>query len=219
MSSPAGGNGSRSLQQPSEFAWTACLCGQDGLVIHDFGVVRTRRELSSNSLVRRIGAERLADFLAAGSAHSISGGRAMQIESAGSTCNLQLHTIHTQYGILLFAAVPLGFAHVEEEYSTDATGGMPRDELMVQHDDAMARCAAMARHEEDTAKALRSTVHDLTNPISSIIGSCEYLSEYSPENLEPEQREMLSAIETSARMLLGLSAKLYELCGGGQSPK
>ena len=95
---------------------------------------------------------------------------------------------------------------------------MTRDELIVQHDDAMARCASMTQHEEDTAKALWSTVHDLRNPISSIIGSCEYLSEYSPENLEPEQREMLSAIEASARTLLGLSAKLHELCGvGGRS--
>ncbi|MCX6632420.1 MAG: hypothetical protein NTW28_32850 [Candidatus Solibacter sp.] len=117
----------------------------------------------------------------------------MLIEGAESTGNLQLHGVHTPHGTLLLAALPLGLAHVEAE--------------------------SLTQQGEDTAKALWPTVHDLRNPISSIIGSCEYLSEYSPENLEPEQREMLSAIETSARTLLGLSAKLYEICGGGRSRK
>jgi signal transduction histidine kinase len=102
--------------------------------------------------------------------------------------------------------------------STAATGRETRDELISRHDDAVARCAAMAKHEEDTAKALRTVVHDLKNPISSIIGSCEYLAEYSQENLEPEQREMIGGIAASARTLLQLSGRLYQLCGVSGRP-
>ncbi len=71
----------------------------------------------------------------------------------------------------------------------------------------------MKKHEEDTARILAAALHQLKNPISSIIGSCEYLTEYSQENLEPEQREMVAAIETSAQTLLRLSGELSRLFG------
>ncbi|MCX6631184.1 MAG: hypothetical protein NTW28_26530 [Candidatus Solibacter sp.] len=102
--------------------------------------------------------------------------------------------------------------------TSTATECMTRGELISRHDEAVAKCAATTKHEEDTAKALFAAVHELKNPISSIIGSCEYLAEYSPENLEPEQREMIDGIAMSARTLLQLSGRLLQLCGVSGRP-
>jgi signal transduction histidine kinase len=95
---------------------------------------------------------------------------------------------------------------------------MTRGELIRRHDDAVAKCALLMKHEEDTSRILLTAIHDLKNPISSIIGSCEYLSEYSRENLEPEQLEMIGGIEASARTLLQISGKLFQLCGASGQP-
>jgi signal transduction histidine kinase len=89
---------------------------------------------------------------------------------------------------------------------------MTRGELIRRHDDAVAKCAALMKHEEDTSRILLTAIHDLKNPISSIIGSCEYLAEYSRGNLEPDQLEMIGGIEASARTLLQLTGKLFQLC-------
>ena len=90
---------------------------------------------------------------------------------------------------------------------------MTRGELIRRHDDAVAKCALLMKHEEETSRVLLTAIHDLKNPISSIIGSCEYLAEYSRENLEPDQLEMIVGIEASARALLQLTGKLFQLCG------
>jgi len=63
----------------------------------------------------------------------------------------------------------------------------------------------------DSGMAVLAAVHDFNNPISSIVGSCEYLTEYSRENLNPMQLEMISVIEKSARTLLMLSGRIAEL--------
>jgi signal transduction histidine kinase len=55
---------------------------------------------------------------------------------------------------------------------------------------------------------LFQVAHDLRNPISSIISACEYLTTYSPEDLQPDQREMIAQIESSAVTLLRLSQQL-----------
>ena len=99
-----------------------------------------------------------------------------------------------------------------------ATDTMTMGELRRRHDEALAKCAAMQKREEETAKMLAGALHDLKNPISTIIGSCEYLSEYTQENLQPEQLEMIAAIETSAQTLLRLSGGLSRVfVAGGQS--
>ena len=95
---------------------------------------------------------------------------------------------------------------------------MTTSEFIRRHDDAVAKCAALMRHEEDTSRILLAAIHDLKNPISSIIGSCEYLSEYSRENLKPDQLEMITGIETSAQTLLQLAGRLFELCGLSARP-
>lgn len=58
---------------------------------------------------------------------------------------------------------------------------------------------------------MSKAIHDLNNPISSIISSCDYLTEYARENLSPEQMEMIGVIESAARTLLRLSARIAEL--------
>ena len=99
------------------------------------------------------------------------------------------------------------------------TESMTRGELIRRHDDAVAKCAALMKHEEDTSRILLTAIHDLKNPISSIIGSCEYLAEYSQENLEPDQLEMIAGIEASARTLLRLAGGLAEGCGLSRPPE
>ena len=64
---------------------------------------------------------------------------------------------------------------------------------------------------DDDANEILKVVHDLNNPISSIVSSCEYLTEYSQENLSPEQLEMIAIIDASARTLLRLSVRIAEL--------
>lgn len=98
------------------------------------------------------------------------------------------------------------------------TESMTRGELIRRHDDAVAKCALLIKHEQETSRILLTAIHDLKNPISSIIGSCEYLAEYSRENLEPDQLEMIGGIETSARTLLQLTGKLFQLCSVSEEP-
>ena len=80
-------------------------------------------------------------------------------------------------------------------------------------DDAGAQCDALLKQGQDTSRSLTRTVHDLKNPISSIVGSCEYLTQYCQEDLTAVHLEIISGIEVSARMLLQLSGRLSELCG------
>jgi len=58
---------------------------------------------------------------------------------------------------------------------------------------------------------LLEAAHDLQNPISALISTCEYLAAYSPGNLNPEQLEMIAGIESSAATLLLNSRRISEL--------
>ena len=80
-------------------------------------------------------------------------------------------------------------------------------------DDAGAQCDALLKRGQDTSRSLTRTVHDLKNPISSIIGSCEYLTQYCEEDSIADHLDMISSMEASARMLLQLSGSLAQLCG------
>jgi hypothetical protein len=161
--------------------------------------------------------ERLREFLS--TVHERGGtlSTEMEIPCGGSACGLRLCASHTPCGDIVFASLAPGSAVVEggRPPDTTTTERMTRADLINRHDDALAKYAAMRRLEEDNARTLSAAVHDLKNPISSIIGSCEYLAEYSYENLAPEQREMISAIEASAQTLLQLSGRLFQLCGSG----
>jgi hypothetical protein len=56
-----------------------------------------------------------------------------------------------------------------------------------------------------------SAVHDLNNPISSIVSSCDYLMAYCTDNLEADAVEMIRQVETSAQALLRHSDQIREL--------
>jgi hypothetical protein len=64
---------------------------------------------------------------------------------------------------------------------------------------------------EDALRLMSAVVHDFKNPISTIISSCEYLEEYSPENLDPQQWEMIRSIHSAAATLLRLSSSILQL--------
>jgi hypothetical protein len=57
---------------------------------------------------------------------------------------------------------------------------------------------------------MTQVAHDFQNRISSIISACEYLATYSPENLNPDQREMIVQIGSSAATLVELSQEISE---------
>ena len=65
--------------------------------------------------------------------------------------------------------------------------------------------------EENTSLSLSHAIHDLKNPISSIISACEYLAGYSQENLDSEQLQMITEIESSARTLLQVAGRIAEI--------
>jgi len=152
-----------------------------------------------------IGHERMEAFLARVKAGGAAPGCEISIGGEGPAGSLVMRGTQTPYGTLVFAVLP-----VAGENAIDAIGaGTP----LRRHDDAVAQCAALMKQEEDTSRILRETVHDLKNPISSIIGSCEYLTQYCEEDSIAEHLELISSIETSARALLALSGRLSQLCG------
>jgi signal transduction histidine kinase len=68
--------------------------------------------------------------------------------------------------------------------------------------------------EAERAVRLRKVIHDLQNPISSIITSCDYLVSYGMDTLEPDQVEMIARMESSARALMRLTHKIREVALG-----
>ena len=77
--------------------------------------------------------------------------------------------------------------------------------------EAVTECPALIKQEEETLRLVSTVVHDFKNPISSIIGLCEYLEGYCQENLEPEQMEAVSGIQAAAKTLLQLSMSITQL--------
>jgi len=134
------------------------------------------------------------------------GGASQEIEiNEGPAARLLMQGTPTPYGTLVFAVLPA----TGEDTTELMSSGTP----LRRPDDAVAQCAALIKREEDTSIILSNTVHDLKNPICSIIGSCEYLAQYCEEDPIAEHLEMISSIEESARMLLRLSGRLSQLCG------
>jgi signal transduction histidine kinase len=139
----------------------------------------------------------LTDFLEAFHTHRATLGWERMIHHEGSASTLVLHGSQTPCGILVFG------------YSTPRPATLQNDRAaaFAAVTDSKTRSAA----DEDAANLMFTVVHDLKNPISSIISSCEYLREYSQENLNPAQLEIIAGIESSASTLLQLSARLFEL--------
>ncbi len=203
--------------------WYACLAGQDGRVIRDFGDSEApRKEPASSALLLDLMEPRhWMDFAASVQAHGAMIGFATRISQGPSAGSLLLHGFQTPCGLLILAIFTPDRAagdpapHAERDTAEE---WMTRDELVRRANDAAANCAAMKKQQEDTTELLRDAIHQLKNPISSIIGSCEYLAEYAQDNLELEQRETLSAIEASAQTMLKLASGLARLCGRNEPP-
>jgi len=197
----------RPSPNPIEAGCCVFLCESDGRVIQDFGYPQTSgpRLVPATVLSDLIGHDRMLNFLALVETRGAAPGCEISIGRKGPAGNLVIRGTKTPYGTLVFAALP-----ATGENATEAIGtGNP----LPRYDDAVAQCAALIKQEEDTSRILTQTVHDLKNPISSIIGSCEYLTEYCETDSIAEHLDMISSIEESARMLLQLSASLSQLCG------
>jgi len=179
-------------------------------LIQDLADPQTSALIPASVLPGLIGRDRMVGFLAMVEAGGTAPGCEMKIGREGATGTVVMHGARTPYGILVLAAVPTTV--------DDTTEAMSRDDPSSRHDEAVAQYAALIKQEEDTARTLSRTVHDLKNPISSIVGSCEYLTQYC-EDLTAEHLEMISGIELSARMLLQLSGTLSQLCGLSAAPR
>jgi len=200
--------GSQTTPIPNQIDAPCCvfLCENDGCLIEDFADPQGHRRalVPASVLQGLIDRDRMRSFLAMVEAGGAAPGSEMRIDREDSAGSLLLQGARTPYGILVFAVLP-ATGH-------DTPRAMSRDEIVRRHDDAVAQCAALIKQEEDNSRVLSRTVHDLKNPISSIVGSCEYLTQYC-EDLTEEHLEMIAGIQLSARMLLQLSGRLSQLCG------
>ena len=204
---PSGAGRTKSFPDHTEAGYCVFLCESDGRVIHDFGDAETsdRSLVPAPVLPGLIGHDRMLDFLALVEAGGAAPGCQISIGREGPAGSLVMRGTQTPYGTLVFAVLPATGEHTTEAIRTGTH--------LQGHDDAVAQCAALRKHEEDTSRILREAVHDLKNPISSIIGSCEYLTQYCEDDPVAEHLEIISGMEASARMLLQLSGRLAQLCG------
>jgi signal transduction histidine kinase len=97
--------------------------------------------------------------------------------------------------------------------SEGTAGAMTRDELVLAYQAAVKKCAELVDRQEASARLLSTAVHDLRNPISSVLSSCDYLIAYCLDNLDPEQVEMITRIQVSARTLLDCSDRIRGIAG------
>jgi signal transduction histidine kinase len=175
--------------QPSR-RW-AFLCDNDGRVIRDFGELTpcSSEPTSAHSLV---GA--LTDFLeTVGTDGAV--GWTVRTQYWKSASSLLLQGCQTPWGILIFATLALGSAALSQDRST-----------------ASATVEwSLTRNDLSILSQMLTFVHDVRNPISSIISACDYLQEYSRENLDPAQLEMIAGIESAAKTLLQLSNRISHL--------
>ena len=197
----------KSFPDQIEAYFCVFLCENNGRVIQDFGESQASgpRLIPATWLMGLIGHDRMLDFLALVEAGGAARPCEMSIDREGPAGSLVVRGTRTPYGTLVFAVLP-----ANGENATEAIG---RGTPLRRHDDALAKSAALLKQGEDTSRILSQTVHDLKNPISSIIGSCEYLTQYCETDSIAEHLEMISSIEASARVLLQLSGSLGQLCG------
>jgi len=195
---------------PNETLVSCCcafLCDLDGRILRDFGeqLPFSAESISARSLVSQIKADSLMDFLKSVRARAAIQERKIRIHFGGSAGSLYLLGSPTPLGILVFATLM--------PVSATGQGGRPAASANTgRHTATAANRKPLMNPGEDTASLLAVAVHDLRNPISTIVSSCEYLTGYSPENLNPEQLEMIAGIEASARSLLELSFTISRLC-------
>jgi light-regulated signal transduction histidine kinase (bacteriophytochrome) len=90
---------------------------------------------------------------------------------------------------------------------------LTREDLLVRYEEVVRKCSELLDQQAESARLLSRAIHDLRNPVSSIISSCDYLTAYCTETIDPEQMEMISRIEASARTLLDCSERIRGIAG------
>jgi K+-sensing histidine kinase KdpD len=175
----------------------------------------SNESISAHSLVDLIEFGDWMDFLQTVYTYGVALGWEMRIQYGGSARGLQLHASQTPCGILVFAILLSGSPALKQDrsaVSAPAAESLTSSDLISRQSDAVNKRDALEKHEEESAEPLLTAVHDLKNPISSIISACEYLTEYSHENLDPVQLDMIRGIESSARSLIQLSGTISRHC-------
>jgi signal transduction histidine kinase len=205
MSAPSGGFGCSVPSETNTFCCCAFLCDNDGQVIRDLGVQlpSSSKPIAAGSLLGLIESGRWLDFLETVRIHGAALRWETKTHYESSARSLQLHGAQTPCGILVFGTLTSGSAALKHDQSTATATGA---------ESSTRSTLTSHQHGEDIPEHLLSVAHDLNNPISSIISSCEYLVEYSQENLDTVQVEMIGGIEASARTLLQLSSIISRLC-------
>jgi hypothetical protein len=174
----------------------AFLCDDKGQIIHE---LREQPPSHSSELIfahpffRLSGSRSLEDFLKTFRAHDPAQEHEMRIQYGEPVTRLLLHGFQTPYGILvLVTSMPVAAA--PDARPADSTNPAP--------------------HKSDNATLLFNALHDLKNSASSIVNSCEYLTEYSRDNLSSEQLEVIAGVYSTATVLLRLSETISELAAG-----
>jgi hypothetical protein len=196
--------------QPQASVWGAFLCDDDGLVIRDFG-----ESISADVLVNLTGSGSLMTLLEKVRSQCASSGWETTIQFEGSPRRLLVHSARTLQGTFVFATLSPSPAHPlvkppaesGEDVELIGTG-----KFNCPVSAAIGQCPVCVKQEEEYCRFVTAAVHELRNPISSIIGSCEYLEGYCGEDLEPDQVEVIHAIQSAAATLLKVSARISELC-------
>jgi hypothetical protein len=178
--------------------WCVFLCDNDGHVTHQFGVLKRKgssESIPTRSLIGLIESARLVEFLETVRACGVTRGWEMRIRLEETSLKVLLHGFQTPQGILVFAPLPPQAVTLKPGRSNGVMN------------------SGAGENEED-ALSLFEVAHNLHNPISSIVSACEYLTNYSQENLNTEQKEMIAGIESAAETLLQISRRLFERSNG-----
>jgi hypothetical protein len=188
----------------------AFLCDDySGAITRDFG-----ESISARSLVDLMGSCNFMSFLETVRSRGATPGWEMEIHYEGSASSLLLSGSLTPHGALVIATLtpyPASSDLQPSRASNRVTEPTACSKFSCPVRFAGVPCPALLRQYQETHLLMSAVVHNLKNPISSILSSCEYLEGYSQENLEPEQLELIHAIESAARTLLQVSGSIPQL--------
>ena len=198
----------------------AFLCDHDGQIIRDFGELlpNSNESMSALSLIGLMESGSFMDFLQTIRKRGATSASEVGVSYPGSATGLLFKGSQTPGGILVFATLTVDPAVSEQDRPahsagvTDVTKPLPADNPSSRQSDVGATLAAIIKQQADILELLSTVIHDLKNPASSIISACEYLTEYSLENLHPDQLALIDGIESSARDLLQIPGRLSDLC-------
>jgi hypothetical protein len=187
----------------------AFLCDYNGGIIRDFA-----ESIPARSLVDLMESCNFISFLETVRSRGATPGWEMPIHYEGSARSLLLSGSLTPHGTLVVATLTPSPASSDPHpsiASNRVTEPTASSKFSCPVRFAGFPCPALLRQYEETHLLMSAVVHNLKNPISSILSSCEYLEGYSQENLEPEQLELIHAIQSAARTLLRISGSIPQL--------